>query len=116
MTTLVATTSAGDLVQSKYSDSKLDTILAQLRKDIDTANTKIKKLSDALANHKRISVTTDDTILLKLSGTNDCLDGGGDNRYHRWACDASNKNQPHKIQKVVESFNLPTRDGLPELG
>jgi hypothetical protein len=47
MTTLVATTANGDLVQSTYSDSKIDTILAQLQGEIDTANNNIKLLSKA---------------------------------------------------------------------
>ena len=105
LTNLVATTATGDLVQSTFSDRKLESALRQLQLNIDATNASIaalsKRIDDALTSHKQIAVTTNDIILLQRAGTSHCLDGGMNGwDYHQWPCDGGNHFQKHHIQKV----------------
>jgi hypothetical protein len=104
LTNLVATTATGDLVQSTFSDRKLESALSQLQINIDATNASIAALSkriDALESHKQIAVTTNDIILLQRAGTSHCLDGGMNGwDYHQWPCNGGNGYQRHHIKKV----------------
>ena len=105
LTNLVATTATGDLVQSTFSDRKLESALRQLQINIDATNASIaalsKRIDDALTSHKQIAVTTNDIILIHKEGNGRCLDGGMNGwDYHQWPCDGGNGYQRHHIKKV----------------